>query len=165
MQNCYLCGMKIKELIIVLLLPCASLFAQESRSSIFDALGVSKAGEGVVLITQSPAIQAVVGTPDNRLASALVVNGVAILQGYKIQAYSGNLHNSRTIANRRQHEINSLFPELAAMVEYDAPFWRVRVGNFVDQSEAQSTLVELRRAFPAFAREMYIVRTQVKVAQ
>lgn len=156
----------MKVFLLLVMLSAVSLMAQEpSRPSIFDALQAGRAGEGVVVITQSPAIERLVGKPNSRLAGAMVVNGYAILQGYRIQVYSGNLQNSRAIANARQQEINALFPELGATVEYNAPFWRVRVGNFVEQSEAQATLVALQKAFPAFLREMYIVRAQVKVAQ
>lgn len=60
-------------------------------------------------------------------------------------------------------EENALYPELLPTVEYDAPFWRVRVGNFVEQSEAQAKMHELKKAFPSFAREMYIIRSQVRL--
>ena len=37
------------------------------------------------------------------------------------------------------------------------------MGNFVDQSEAHTKMQELRKAFPSFAREMYIIRSQVRL--
>ncbi|CQB90143.1 Sporulation related domain [Chlamydia trachomatis] len=75
----------------------------------------------------------------------------------------GNLRNSKAIATHRRNQVNALYPELLPTVEYDAPFWRVRVGNFVEQSEAQAKMHELKKAFPSFAREMYIIRSQVRL--
>lgn len=150
----------------VLLWLCSSLTMaqQPSRSAIFEALETVEPGAGVVLVTQSPEIEAVVGVKfGNLLDNARMVNGFAIISGYRIQVYSGNLRNSKAIATQRRNQVSALYPELLPTVEYDAPFWRVRVGNFVDQGEAQTKMQELKKAFPSFAREMYIVRSQVRL--
>lgn len=149
---------------LALFLLCSSVaHAQESKASILDVLQQDKPGTGMILITQSPAIQVLIGKKANPLDNARVIGGFAILRGYKIQAYSGNLSSSRSIATSREKQISALYPELMPVVEYDAPFWRLRVGNFIERGEAQQALSELRKAFPAFSREMYIVRTQIKV--
>lgn len=147
----------------MLMLSSTTALAQDTKPSILDVLQQDKPGTGVILITQSPAIQELIGKKANPLDNARVIGGYAILRGYKIQAYSGNLANSRGIASAREKQINALYPELMPVVEYDAPFWRLRVGNFIEREEAQQTLQELRKAFPAFSREMYIVRSQIKV--
>lgn len=139
--------------------------AQEASPTILDALQRPEPGKGIIIITQSLAIEEIITKKPNPLANARVINGFAILRGYKIQAYSGNLPNSRGVASAREKQISSLYPELQPVVEYDAPFWRLRVGNFVEREEAQEVLQDLKKAFPGFAREMYIVRTQVKVPQ
>ncbi|MDY3067351.1 SPOR domain-containing protein [Porphyromonas sp.] len=147
----------------LLLLSNSAAMAQDTKPNIFDALQQDKPGAGIILITQSPAIQELIGKRANPLDNARVVGGYAILRGYKIQVYSGNLSSSRGIASSRERQINALYPELMPTVEYDAPFWRLRVGNFIEREEAQQALEELRKAFPAFSREMYIVRSQIKV--
>lgn len=147
----------------LLILSSSAALAQESKPNILDALQKDKPGTGVIMITQSVAIQELIGKKANPLDNARLIGGYAILRGYKIQAYSGNLSNSRSIASSREKQINGLYPELMPIVEYDAPFWRLRVGNFVEREEAQQALEDLKKAFPAFSREMYIVRSQIKV--
>ncbi|WP_297717854.1 SPOR domain-containing protein [uncultured Porphyromonas sp.] len=137
---------------------------QPSRPTIFDALQATEPGAGVVLVTQTPEIASLVGVKSIHMANnARIVNGFAVISGYRIQVYSGNLRNSKAIATHRRNQVNALYPELLPTVEYDAPFWRVRVGNFVEQSEAQAKMHELKKAFPSFAREMYIIRSQVRL--
>lgn len=53
-----------------------------------------------------------------------------VLDGYRIQMYSGNNSRSRTIATERAQKVHDALPDLDASVEYEAPFWRLRVGLF-----------------------------------
>jgi len=85
-------------------------------------------------------------------------------ESYKIQAFAGN--NQRTSKNeayRKQTLIQQTFPELETVVLFDSPFWRLRVGNFKTREEAEQVLDELRKAFPSFGKEMYIVTDEVKI--
>lgn len=149
---------------LLLLLTALPTMAQQQRSTIFDALQRFQVGHGIVIITQSPEIESLVGRGHGlSLADAKIVNGLALLSGYRIQVYSGNLSNSKSIATERRNQINALYPDLLPTVEYDAPFWKVRVGNFVEHNEAQAKMAELQKAFPSFAREMYIIRSQVRI--
>lgn len=153
-----LCGL------LLWLCSSATMAQQPTRPAIFQALQAMEPGAGVVLVTQSPEIESLVGMKSaSLLDNARIVNGLAVISGFRIQVYSGNLRNSKAIATQRRNQINALYPELLPTVEYDAPFWRVRVGNFVDQSEAHTKMQELKKLFPAFAREMYIIRSQVRL--
>lgn len=86
------------------------------------------------------------------------------VKGYKIQAFSGNnQRSSRDEANSKQSQINTYFPELESVVLFESPFWRLRVGNFETREEAQEVMLELRKQFPSFGKEMYIVADEVKI--
>jgi hypothetical protein len=45
---------------------------------------------------------------------------------------------------------------------YNAPFWRVRVGDFFTYEEAYEVLLDLRDNY-VFGREMSIVREKIQV--
>lgn len=82
--------------------------------------------------------------------------------GYRIQVFSGN--NARTAqadAESRAAMIRDQFPDVATYVIYDAPYWRLRVGDFTTYEEAAATLSNLKRAYPSFAREMRLVRDRI----
>lgn len=84
--------------------------------------------------------------------------------GYRIQVYSGN--NARIAKNEAENRaamIRGQFPDIAAYVIYDAPYWRLRAGDFSTYEEAAAALGDLKRAFPSFAREMRLVRDRIHV--
>jgi len=49
-------------------------------------------------------------------------------------------------------------------VNYSSPFWKVRVGDFVSQSQAQILRHKLIDAFPTMRSEIYIVREQIIIS-
>lgn len=84
--------------------------------------------------------------------------------GYRIQVFSDN--SSRTAkgeARTRARNISSQFPDYQTYVVYNSPYWRLRVGNFKTNEEAQTAAEELRMAFPSYAREIRVVRDRIVV--
>lgn len=84
--------------------------------------------------------------------------------GYRIQVFSDN--NPKTAHNAalaRKRTIQARFPQWNAYVMYKAPTWRVRVGDFRTQEEAQAALREIKAAIPAYGREASIVRDKINV--
>lgn len=84
--------------------------------------------------------------------------------GYRIQVFSDN--NSRTAkgeARSRARNISSQFPDYQTYVVYSSPYWRLRVGNFRSSEEATRVADELKIAFPAYAREIRVVRDRITV--
>lgn len=141
------------------------LLAQQEEApvrNIITELQQDIPGQGVIRIFQSPAIAAMVRT---RTDYGVVEPGqrYQTLQGYRVQVYSGNAANSKNIAAGRAAQVRQHFPELESETIYNAPFWRVQVGNFVTREEAQAYLDRIKEAFPSFGKGMYIVRTQVKI--
>lgn len=65
--------------------------------------------------------------------------------GYRIQVFSGgNTRSDRTRCEQIGARIKSAFPDLPVYVHFYSPSWKCRVGNFTDQSEAQSYLKRIR---------------------
>lgn len=71
------------------------------------------------------------------------------LDGYRIQVYSGSGSTSKTEALAARDKMYTLFPKLKTYAKYNAPIWRVRVGDFRYRSEAMSVLSAMRGAFPS----------------
>lgn len=140
------------------------LYAQDQYStqpfSIIDALQEPVPGKGRVEIKQSAALRNLLGT---RAASLNIDGQFLEIPGYRTQVFSGNLRNSKEEAFNKEKEIKAVFPELATYVTYVAPFWRLRIGDYRSHEEAYHTMRMLMNAFPAYAKEMYIVREDVKI--
>lgn len=163
---------------IVRILVCVSLclltvshaWAQQSAqneniSSIFDALNQYSFGKGEVIINQSDELRDLIGVRKQG-TNVEEVDGESYLklQGYRLQVYSGNnQRTSKDEAFNKEQEIKDLFPDASTYVTYAAPFWRLRVGDFRSHEEAYHLKLDLTKAFPAYAKEMYIVREEIHI--
>ncbi len=143
-------------------LPAQSLNLE--RSTIFDALAETGAGKGDVVVNQSPAIERMVGTRSgSNIERAENVTYIKT-QGYRVQVFSGNnQRSSKDEAFRKENEVKEHFPEVHTYVTYNAPFWRLRVGDFGSHEQAYYLLRQLSDAFPKYGKEMHIVKEEVKI--
>ena len=48
---------------------------------------------------------------------------------------------------------------------YKAPYWRLRVGNYLTREEAEIALEDLKTKFPSLAGEMVIVRDRIIIIE
>lgn len=89
------------------------------------------------------------------------------VQGYRIQVFSDG-RNPSTLQSRAKARGNAIvarFPKYRGQVYTfsSSPNWYTRVGNFESQKDAAAALAELKRAFPAFAAEMRVVKSPITV--
>ncbi len=164
--------MKNYFFIVALFMVVGTAFAQDVqqvvplRRTIVDALQENTPGKGKIIIDQPPAIRAMIGGRRDGNNIETGVDGQTFLkqQGFRVQIFSGN--NQRTAkdeAFRKEKQIKERFPSLSTYVTYNAPFWRLRVGNYDSHEEAFYAQRQLTEAFPSFSKEIYIVREEVKV--
>lgn len=86
--------------------------------------------------------------------------------GYRIQVFSDN--NSRTAKNEartKARNISSIFPQFRTYVTYNSPYWRLKIGDFRTQQEANAVAEELRQAFPSYSKEIRIVRDRINLTE
>lgn len=146
----------MKHLCIIILSLCACLGA--SAQTIADKINAS----GRAKVTQPALLNARLEAKVVEEAPAENSEAAVVTGGYRIQVFSGN--NARTAKNDAENRatlIRENFPEVATYVIYDAPYWRLRAGDYATYEEAAVVLSELKRAFPTFAREMRLVRDRI----
>ena len=151
----------MKHYLLLFLLLCngGCLLAQ---SSIFDALAKDESGKGKITIRQSREIRQLVGSRFNE--EKIVIDGDKshmLMPGYRIQVFAGN--NQRTSKNEaesKEKQIQELFPDTPTYVLYNAPFWRLRVGDYITYEEAHAMQSKLMNAFPNFRKEIQILREE-----
>ena len=84
--------------------------------------------------------------------------------GFRIQAYTdNNPRTAKAAAQKRARDIAMKFPQYRSYISYKAPAWRLRIGDFKTQREAQAALQRIKSVYPKFAREMVIVRDRINV--
>lgn len=154
--------------LFVLTLISISSFAQSEERSIIEELNSSKWGQGNVKVLQDEAINGLLGirqeTDTTKKLGHVDPNAEFVrVKGFKIQVFSGNnQQRSKREAESKQAQVRSAFPELETVVSFHSPFWRLRVGNFLKSDEAEAVLKEMKKTFPSFGREMYVVPDVVK---
>ena len=84
--------------------------------------------------------------------------------GFRIQAYTdNNPKTAKAAAQKRARDIAMKFPQYRSYISYKAPAWRLRIGDFKTQKEAQAALQRIKSVYPNFAREMVIVRDRINI--
>lgn len=99
---------------------------------------------------------------DDKEEVARPVNGR--MAGYRVQVFSDN--NARTAKNEarsKQRVISARFPNYQTYVMYTSPYWRLKVGDFKTQKEANIVAEELRKAFPSYSKEIRVVRDRINI--
>ena len=86
------------------------------------------------------------------------------VNGFRVQVFSSNAqHTAKTDAFRIEKEIRDQFPEQTVYVNYFSPFWKVRVGDFRTQAQAQAFRSQLINNLPQLRGEVYVVREQITI--
>lgn len=87
------------------------------------------------------------------------------LAGYRVQVFSdNNVRTAKAEASSKQRIISARFPQYQTYVKYTSPYWRLKVGDFKTQQEANAAADELRKAFPAYSKEIRVVRDRISLA-
>ena len=86
------------------------------------------------------------------------------LAGYRVQVFSdNNVRTAKAEAASKQRVISARFPQYQTYVRYTSPYWRLKVGDFRTQQEANAAAEELRKAFPAYSKEIRVVRDRISM--
>jgi hypothetical protein len=155
-------GMQIKFLLLFILFFWAVYegFSQEDieeTSHITNELILliqDKSDGGVVQIRQNPSLTAL-------LEKNIRINEKEGLEGFRIQLFSGSDQNARDKANEITQEFMSTFPEFNPSLiytEYQAPYFKLRIGDYRNKGEAYEFFHNVRKKFP----NSYIVKSKIK---
>lgn len=88
------------------------------------------------------------------------------MAGYRVQVFSdNNVHTAKNEARTKSRHISARFPQYRTYVLYTSPYWRLKVGDFRTRQEADEAAGEIRKAFPAYSKEIRVVRDRVNISQ
>ncbi|MDR1258121.1 MAG: SPOR domain-containing protein [Tannerellaceae bacterium] len=141
-------------------------YAPPTRYTIVDELQAPARGKGSVVIDQPAAILNMIGARLQGGADMETTAGGRVYlryQGYRVQVFSGNnQRTSKDEAFRIEREMKNLIPDIPTYVTYNAPFWRLRIGDYSTHEEAMQVQRQLMQAFPKYGKEMYIIREDIR---
>lgn len=70
------------------------------------------------------------------------------IPGYRIQIFSDSGNNSKRKAMRSKAKFRMSFNDLKAYIVFDAPYYKVEIGNFITRLDAQAVLRQLKDQYP-----------------
>ncbi|MCW3804261.1 SPOR domain-containing protein [Plebeiibacterium marinum] len=130
--------------VIIVGFVCSFAVAQnKSGQEFFSNLSEQKEGEGFLSISQPEDIQDLVGI---HLDCNKRAGGV---DGFRIQLFLGSGKDAKKQAGEVKAKVLELFPEEKIYLMYEAPFWRIQVGDFRSKSESLQLYRELKKEFPS----------------
>lgn len=82
--------------------------------------------------------------------------------GYRVLVFDdNNPSTAKQQAQNRRNQIAARFPEFTVYVQFNSPYWRVKVGDFRSRSDAENALAVIRQAFPGLSSQLRIVRDHI----
>lgn len=135
----------------------AQASSEAKKKNIFESLAESDSITRASVKIQQDArlVKLVVCDPDSKPQT---------VSGFRVQVFSTNIQRTGKVeAFKVEKQILEAFPEAAIYISYISPSWKVRVGDFTSQAQAQSFRNELVEALPNLRSQMYVVPDQIVV--
>lgn len=122
----------------------------QSPSELPDAFHVGRAGSpGATVSPGTTATASVVQDPRIQLLieKQVYVNMLALrnMPGYRVQVISTM---DRAKANAARAKLMELFPQYKSYLSYQSPYFRVRIGDFLNRQDAEQLQQQLNDYFP-----------------
>ena len=154
---------------ILLALPLSAFSQSEENEETPNPVErITTESNGNISIDIPPAImEYLLQNPSGTKGNSDLKTGINKIAGYRIQVFSDgrNQNSLESRAKARGNTILSKFPKYKGQVYTfsSSPNWFTRIGNFRTAAEANTALTELKKAFPSFAAEMRVVKSQIIV--
>lgn len=135
-----------------------------NRPTIFDVLtDNSNPKKGIVVINQDPKIKDLIYKKKELDAKNKTFS---TQPGFRVQIFSSNeQRTAKANAYKAEEKIKEKFPDMTVYVAYYSPFWKVRVGDCINTTEAQALREQIKAEFPDYGQETYIVKDQILVPE
>jgi hypothetical protein len=120
---------------------------------LYVLLQESKPGEGTIKLIQDPELYVLIDKYTR-------INKHEGLSGYRIQLFSGSGQNGREQASLASQSFCKSFPDFDVKqiyMDYQAPYFKLCVGDFRDKYEANTFYHSVKLIFP----DSYIVKSKI----
>ncbi len=107
--------------------------------------------------------EATVAAPaEEEPATAAPTTSAATRVGYRVLVFDDNdARTAKHQAQARSQQIQGRFPEWSTYIQFNSPYWRVKVGDFKTRSEAEGAMAAIRAAFPAYGSQLRVIRDKI----
>ena len=114
--------------------------------------------EGSVVIIQDPAIDTILQKHIEMNEALLLNTDNFAIDGYRIQIFEESGNRSSTRAREVMAEFSTRYPEIGVYLTWQAPNFKVRVGDFGSRMEAEGFLHKIKSTYPI----AWVIRDKIK---
>lgn len=115
-------------------------------------------GEGNVKITQDPRIDTILMKHIEMNEALLLNDDNYAIDGFRIQVFEESGNRSSTHAREVMTEFSGKYPEVPVYLTWQAPNFKVRIGDFRTRMEAEGFLNKIKREYPI----AWVIRDKIK---
>jgi hypothetical protein len=107
----------------------------------------ASAGQGLIVIRQDPRlVEQVIAMNEANYA-------LKSIPGYRIRIFSAAGHEAKQKMTAEYTRFVKNYEDITPYIEYDPPYWKIYVGDFISRSEAEQAKQKIIGQFPtAFVR-------------
>lgn len=114
--------------------------------------------EGSIVIVQDPAIDTILQKHLEMNETLLLNTDNYAIDGYRIQIFEESGNKSSTQAREVMAEFSTKYPDIPVYLSWQAPNFKVRVGDFYSRMEAEGFLNKIKRSYPI----AWVIRDKIK---
>lgn len=157
----------MKHLFLFFLAIISLSASAQTDSTTLVSITTALRSTGHVAIYQDTRLEALISSqPKVYYANARKGKDVIVTNGFRIRAFSGsNQIVSKNKALKIEEDLKNYIPDLETYVIFKSPNWRLMIGNYPTNEEATSMLRDLKKKFPEYGREMFVVKDQIEVSR
>lgn len=122
------------------------------------ANGLAGQDEGQVMIVQDPAIDTLLQKHIEMNEKLLLNTDNFAIDGFRIQIFEESGNKSSTRAREVMAEFSTKYPDVPVYLSWQAPNFKVRVGDFGSRMEAEGFLNKIKRSYPI----AWVIRDKIK---
>ena len=134
------------------------MFVLTTCAGYAQADAVVKESHGSVVVTKDPRLDVLSAKQAEINKKAVLIARSSNYPGYRIQVINTN---NRDEANKVKAEMLRRFPDQKVYLLYQAPNFRVRLGNFITQKEGATIQKMIAKLYPQ--RGIYFVADRIEI--
>lgn len=129
-------------IILSVVFTCSTVFSQNEDWLTYPVTKETKQTQGKVVYKEDPRTQKLI----DHLSIPQPPEYKVVIDGYRVQIY---FSNDRTQIDRQRDIFQRSFPDTETYVQYEAPNYSIKAGNFRTELEAEKLRSQIIAEFPA----------------
>lgn len=106
------------------------------------------ANDGEIIIIQDSRIDTILAMHIEMNEQLLLNTDNYAIEGYRIQIFEESGNKSSSLAREAMAEFTTKYPDIPAYLTWQAPNFKVRVGDFLTRMDAKGFLNKIKRDYP-----------------